>query len=190
MRTPVYSALWIPAAGDQRPVAVHWRDLNYGEHRRFSQSRTPPRALFCDVYETCLVAGPPLAQATAGIVAWIARQQLEQNPFSGLFAPLHNALYRARERVRSDWFCSARAVLASTFRCSFDEIASWSPELFFERVAQAELLTGVPVEPADPRQEQAKAKAPGPGRNLRQMPSRAPQTEAEHYRFHRGVPPR
>jgi hypothetical protein len=189
MVTPVYSAIWVSQTNTQECVSVHWRDLTLSEHQKFRASRKHPRIVFCDIYETCLVEGPTLDQVPAGIVAWIARQQLDQNPFSGKFVTIHNALGAARQRVGSSWFHAAKAVLASTFRYTFEEIEKWPPDLFFERVAQAELLTGVPLEPADPDQQ--------PQDNMRQTPNqkgrppkqgnvdRRPQTEVENYNFTR-----
>lgn len=173
MRTPVYRAVWKSETEVPAYYPVVWRDLTLAEHQRFRSRSEHLRIVFCDIYETIVLEGPDLAHAPAGIVAWVARQQLEQNPFSGQFRPIHNALQQARQRVDSSWFHAAKAVIASSFRYSFEEIESWPPDLFFERVAQAELLTGVPLEPADPDQPQPDPKAVK-GKNVKQMPQQQP----------------
>lgn len=192
MRTPVHRAIWRSETEVPAFYSVIWRDLTLAEHQRFRRRGDHQRIVFCDIYEAILVEGPDLSKAPAGVVAWIARQQLEENPFSGQFRPLHNAVYKAREQVNSSWFQAAKAVIASTFRYTFEEIENWSPELFFERVAQAELLTGVPLEPADPEAKQPENPA---GRNVKQMPNqtakapnvnRKPQVEVANHTWQGG----
>lgn len=185
MRTPAYKAIWRSRTEVPAFVSVAWRDLTLGEIERYMARSAHERIVFCDIYETCLIEGPSLEKVPAGIVVWIAKQQLEQNPLSGKFRPLVNALLRARERVQSSWFVSAKAIVAATFRYTFEEIDGWSPDVFFERVAQAERLTGVPLEPMDPDKPQSQPKgkgkapaAPAPrGSNV----NRKPSTEVEQH---------
>jgi hypothetical protein len=175
MRTEVQAGWWVPVGptGPKLECATHvrWRSLTREECRRIAALPGTDIARWCAVYEACRVEGPSLEEVPAGIVAWIGKQQFENNPFFGGFESIRNALYQARHRVESSWYASARAVLASTFRYSFEEIDGWPPEIFFERVAQAEMLTGVPLEPADPN---AKKKPP---RGQRTQRTPAPATE-------------
>ena len=140
---------WVPAPGE--PVFVRWRDLTWKEYQQFTGARRIPAVLYSEIYEKVLVEGPSLALVPAGIVEWIGRQQFDQNPFSWKYPPIRASIDQSRAKVQSSWLTIARAVVASVFHYSFEEIDEWPSELFFERVAQAELLTGSPLEPSDPK---------------------------------------
>jgi len=164
-------------------IEVKWRDLNYSELQGFRQTREHSRIVFTRIYEACVVDGPSLDDIPAGIAVWIAKQQLEQNPFNGRYETIAPALEAARSKVTANWRKAACAVVAGTFRYSLEEIDSWPPDVFLERLAMAELLTGIPVNPADPKapQKQKPGKtparpAPGSSRSRPQAQSVVEQT--------------
>lgn len=173
MRAPAHKAIWRSQTEVPAYYSVAWRDLTLDEHRRFRSRADNLRLVYCDIYEACLLEGPGLEQAPAGIVCWIAKQQLEENPFSGGFKAIAKSLVQARARVENSWFLNAQAVLAATFRYTLEEVESWPPSVFFERVAQAEMLTGVPLNPEDPdKPSKGKSKGPAPrGPGGREKPS-------------------
>ncbi len=150
---------------DGSGIQVTWHPLSWQQFRRFQNHTELPAA---DIYEACLVAGPPLERAPAGIVRWIALREMQSNPFSGAFEDIKRSLDRKRAEIQSSYLLSARAVIAGTFRYSFEEIDTWSAETFFERLAQAELLIKTPLEPADP-------KAVKPAPKGRPRPSQVPR---------------
>ena len=172
MLRQVFSATWSDG------IEVRWRSLSLEEFRRFRGRNVDERILWAEIYEACLVAGPSLNRAPAGVVAFVGKTELEQNPFNGKFRPIQAYLGQAREAIQSNYLQIARAVLSGTFRYTFEEIDAWPPELFFERLAQAEMLTGVPVNPSDPNVKQDKKSATQP-RN------RKPLNEAQRKVFER-----
>lgn len=103
-----------------------------------------------EVYKTCVVKGPDIRLITAGIGMFIAKQQIQNNPFAGDFKSINAVLTTARNYVASNYLLAAQAIVANTFKYSLDEIKEWSAEKFFLRVAQAEVLLGNKLNPAPP----------------------------------------
>ena len=195
VKVGIWPALGPDSQGNPLPgplIGVRWKRLSYAEYQKFRaripaipvkyltdpdrpsglmsllSGRVPSFDLYADVYEACVVVGPPIEEAPAGLVAWIAEQELFDNPYAGKFKDIARLLGNARNQVHASWMTCARAVVAGTFRYSFEEIDTWPPEVFFERVAQAEQLTGVPLNPADPK---ASPQKPGRrGRSNRMQP--------------------
>jgi hypothetical protein len=142
-----------------------WRSLTWAEYKRFEHQLTydSPACVYADVYGTVLIEGPPLDgdpvfQAPAGLVEWIAKAMLN-NPFSGEYERLKPALDMKRAELSASYLESAKAIVAGIFRYTFEEIEQWDAEMFFERLAAAEFVSGRKLEPGDPRKRQKK---PGP----------------------------
>jgi len=157
MRTPVQVGTWpqLGLDGGGKPVpgpvlVVAWRQLSWKEYNSF-RFRTKDLALYADIYDKCLVKGPPLAEVPAGIAFFIGKQEIENCPFSGEFASISKNLQKARARVGGSWLLSAQAVIASVLHYSLDDVTTWPADVFFERLAQAEQLTGTPLNPEDPK---------------------------------------
>lgn len=129
---------------------VEWRNLTWGEFRTFQQRYNErrfesPMDIFNDVYRTVLIDGPELKYASAGIVDWIGRQQLETNPFSGEPKLLIEAQGLGRAIVNSSELHYARGVVAAVLHYKLEEIDQWDPTMFFTRLALAEQVLGKPI---------------------------------------------
>jgi len=158
MRTPVQVGTWpvLGLDGNGKPVpgpsmVVAWRRLSWKEYDYFRVLQEDPKILYAEVYEKCLVRGPSLEKAPAGIVFHIGKQELETCPFSGRFDSISKELEKARTQVQGSWLLTAQALIACTLHYSLDEVATWPADLFFQRVALAEQLAGKPLDPADPK---------------------------------------
>lgn len=172
MRTQVQVGSWplLGLDGDGKPIAgpvlvVAWRRLTWKEYESFRLRRDLPTVLYMEVYEKVLVQGPPLSEVPAGIAFFIGKQELETCPFSGKFPLVSGAIEQARARVQGSWLLIAQGVVASIFHYSLDEVCSWPSDVFFERMAQAEQLTGAPLIPSDPKATKKPKKGlrlPGP----------------------------
>jgi hypothetical protein len=81
---------------------------------------------------------------------WIYQDELENNPFNGSFKSLIIPLQNSREKVSSTYLLSAQAFIASVFKIPFEAMDGWDSETFLCRLAQAEFVSGVPLNPVDP----------------------------------------
>lgn len=115
----------------------------------------PPAKVYAEVYKTCVLSGPSLPRATAGIVHFIGRQQIDQNPWTGELEAVQQSLAMKREWLAGSYLESARAAVSFCFGYKFEEIDDWDPDQFFEKVVQAEYILGRPLQPADPKAKPA-----------------------------------
>lgn len=152
--------------------SVIWRNLTWAEYRAYKTKldNSPflePMDVAMDIYKTVLIEGPDLRYVPAGIPAFICKQQMVNNPFSGQFEDVSSALELARKAVTSDYLLAAKAIIASTLHYRPEEIDAWDPNLFFIRLAQAELTAGQ-FDPVNPKaaQAQQKGKQKTPARPL------------------------
>jgi hypothetical protein len=136
---------------------VKWRSLTWAEFKKFDRQLDYdcPASVYCDVYRAVVLDGPPLDgdpvyQAPAGLVEWIARALLDSNPFNGEYKDVKRALEMKRIELKSSWLNSAKSIIAGIFRYTFEEIEQWDAEMFFERLASAEFVSGRKLEPGDP----------------------------------------
>jgi hypothetical protein len=129
---------------------VRWRSLTWKEFESFRYSSQTDIEKYGAVYKLCVVAGPSLDQAPAGLVEWVGKQQLTASPFTGEFSAIQRAIALKRERFASSYLQSAKAQVACLFRYTFEEIENMTPDAFFECIAAAEVILGQPLDPADP----------------------------------------
>ena len=135
---------------------VKFRSLTWAEYREFEpRLRNPDLAagVFLDIYRRVFLSGEDWRTATAGMVEYVGRVLTAQNPFNGRYTDVARALELKRVEFKQDYLQAAKAVIASIFRYSFEEIDRWDPETFFERLAQAEYITGRKIEPVDPNKK-------------------------------------
>lgn len=124
------------------------------------------------IYQLVCIQGPDYKFVPAGIPAYICKQQLLNNPFSGKFEDIAPAISMARKLVTGDYLLSATGLIASVLNYKPEEIENWDPNIFFIRLAQAELATGRSFEPVDPR---ATYKAPDSRKPTKRPPSESQQ---------------
>lgn len=145
MQTTVFEGVW------PNGTRVRWRLLRWQEHRRARLLlASEPASAYLAAYRTARIEGPEPDRVPAGVVVWIGRHLLENDPFSGTYDPVRRTLEAARAAVRSSYLDAARAVVCHLFHFRWDEVEQLDSSQFFRLVAAAELLTGVPLEPADP----------------------------------------
>jgi hypothetical protein len=149
---------------------VKWRSLTWAEFKKFDRQLDYdcPASVYCDVYRAVVLDGPPLDgdpvyQAPAGLVEWIARALLDSNPFNGEYKDVKRALEMKRVELKSSWLNSAKSIIAGIFRYTFEEIEQWDAEMFFERLASAEFVSGRKLEPGDPDKLDAQHPGKKPG---------------------------
>lgn len=137
---------------------VRWRSLRWREYESVTRESIPAvQAL--EIYKTCLLAGPVPEMVPAGVMLWIAQFELKRCVFGGQYAVIQKELENSRQKLVSNWLIGARAMISALFRYSFEEIDSWDSETFMERVAQAEFVSGRPLEPSNPQES---PEQPGP----------------------------
>jgi hypothetical protein len=129
---------------------ITWRSLTWGEYRDVRGAQGPPAEKALQVYTLCLLDGPGPDQVPAGIMMWLYQDSLEKSPFSGSFQSLSGPLQWHREKVTNTYLLCAQALIASVLRVPFEVMDTWDAETFFTRVAQAEFIAGVPLNPVDP----------------------------------------
>lgn len=160
-----YSAQW------KDGFEVLWRNLTWGEYRRFKQryEQSPfeePMDIALDIYRTVYVKGPDPDFIPAGILGYICKQQMINNPFSGRFEDINPAIEMARRIVTGDYLLSAKALISASLHYKLEEIDSWDPNTFFLRLAQTEIINGRTFDPVDPRAKTLNTPPPKPQRNL------------------------
>lgn len=134
---------------------VEWRNLTWKEYNSFkiryrSSPFKTPMDVAMDIYKICRINGPVPAAVPAGIVAFICKQQMENNPFGGNVKDVASALRQARLAVENDYFLAATGLIANTLNYKIDEIVDWDPQTFFLRLAQSEIVTGHKLNVAQP----------------------------------------
>ncbi len=130
---------------------VVWRDLTWGEYRDARSRLGPPAEIALHVYKLCVIHGPRPEEIPAGIMMWIYKDQLEKSPFSGAFQTIPLPLENARKKVGDSYLLCAQAFIASVFKIPFEVMDGWSAETLLVRLAQAEFVSGVPLNPVDPK---------------------------------------
>jgi hypothetical protein len=150
-----YTATWPDG------FTVIWRNLTWAEYKEFkplldNSIFQSPAALSIKVYRACLIDGPTPEIVPAGIADFIAKQQMVNNPFCGEFAVLTNYLRAARTVLASNYLMGAKALIAHTFNYKFEEIDAWDVDMFFLRLAQAELVSQRITSPVDPNAKEVK----------------------------------
>ena len=130
---------------------VVWRDLTWGEYRDARSRQGPPAEVALHVYKLCVVHGPRPEEIPAGIMMWIYKDQLEKSPFSGSFQTLSLPLENARKKVTDSYLLCAQAFIASVFKIPIEVMDGWDSETLLTRLAQAEFVSGVPLNPMDPK---------------------------------------
>jgi hypothetical protein len=155
MQQTQYIAAW------KSGTAVHWRGLTWAEFNQFSQQLTfkRPMEVYIDLYRALLLEGPEVTDAPAGIVEYVAKTMLETNPFGGRYEDIAYAL--RTKRNSQSYLENAKALVAGIFRYTFEDIATWDADTFFDRVAKAEFLSGKQLEPADPNAKPEVSTNPG-----------------------------
>ena len=181
----VFRATW-PSFKSPGYVRVLWRALNWSEFRsvqarygHLPMTLYSPMDLYMEVYEKIVLSGPRPEVVTAGIAAQVALHQLNNSPFSGNFDAVAHKLIEKRKWLSENYLESCRAIIAATFRVSFEEMDKWDAEQIFEKFVMAEYALGNQFNPADPRQLAADAEAkkrgargavaPGPPKSAREV---------------------
>jgi hypothetical protein len=90
--------------------------------------------------------------------------ELENSPFSGSFQNLSLPLEESRNKIRSNYLLSAQAFIASVFKIPFEDMNDWDADTLLTRLAQAEFVSGVPLNPVDPKTKKTNKKAPRPSK--------------------------
>lgn len=158
---------------------VVWRNLTWAEYRTFQKryEESPfeePMDVALDIYRLVYLKGPDPKVVPAGIAAFITKQQMRNNPFSGRYTDLMPAVAMARQIVNSDYLLSAKGLIAATLNYKPEEVDGWEPNTFFLRLAQAEVASGRTFDPVDPRTpKDAK------GNPVNKKPPHRPLTQAQ-----------
>lgn len=160
-------------------LEVVWRNLTWAEYKTFKDNyeQSPfeePMEVALGIYATVYLQGPDPKYVPAGIAAYICKQQMISNPYSGRYEDIAPALELARRVVTGDYLLSAKALISSTFNYKLEEIDSWDPNKFFLRLAQTEVVTGRSFEPMDP-----KAPKDASGNPIQQKKKHKPLTLAQ-----------
>lgn len=141
---------------------VVWRNLTWSEYKKFAPryENSPfaePIDVALDIYKQVLIEGPDPAFVPAGIPAYICKQQMINNPFSGRYEDVANAVELSRRAVVGDYLQSAKALIANALHYKLEEIDQWDPNKFFLRLAQAEIALGRTFDPVKPKRHRGQA---------------------------------
>lgn len=123
---------------------IKFRLLTFREVQTALQLDVPQASRDAWVYEKAILEGPALDQVPAGIMCWVGYFLVDQSPFTGQAELIQTHTKLARQVFGQSWMEHARALLAGTFRYTFEEVDTWDQETFFSRLAAAEYLTGGP----------------------------------------------
>jgi hypothetical protein len=140
-------------------TSVSWRSLTWGEYKRIQSLQACPAEKALEVYNLVMISGPDPAELLAGIMMWIYQNEMTNTPFTGEFTTISRPLAESREKVKSFLYC-AQAFVASVFKIPFEVIDTWDSETLLTRVAQAEFVSGVPLNPTNPNTSPEAAKKP------------------------------
>ena len=141
----VYEATW-PSG-----TTVRWRTPTWKEFQSLYRSADPRPVRNLKFYELCYIAGPSVEKVPAGIVAWLGVNMLDKSPFTGQLSGIQEYVQLSRSWFQASYLENAKALIAGTFRYTFEEIEDWDAEIFFKRLAAAEFLVNKNLDPADPR---------------------------------------
>jgi hypothetical protein len=92
----------------------------------------------------------------AGTVYTVGREIIELTGFVPTVENVRNSLAKAREKVTSDWYESALAIVCATFRLDEEVVRKFTHRKFMEFCARVEIVTGQPMSVVDPAEEEAK----------------------------------
>lgn len=191
-----YRAEWIPwdFPADTPPIVIVWRALNWKEYSQLRSTYDPanPMETFIEVFKQVVEYCPwaDLEKVPAGIIEQVARQQMDDNPFSGTFKTIASAITYKRMQLYSSYLQMARAVVSATFRMPFEQLDEMDPDTFFLRLAQAEFINGSPLEPSNPEEEKdPKKKKQRPKKAMTMAQEMARERVAEQRRTEQGVRP-
>jgi len=152
----IYQATWPDG------YTVKWRNLTWAEYRRIEPSYlgassrfSYPMGAYLDVYKLVMLDGPLPQFVPAGIVAYVAIQQLSTNPFNGTYDDIKGQLYLSRQRLESSYLETAKCLIAAAFKYRFEEMEDWDPITFFDMLARAEKVLGRLAEPNNPNEVKA-----------------------------------
>lgn len=135
----VYHAEW-PSG-----LEIIFRPLTLKEYRLYAPIYDGDGELALRLYELTKITGPKPEYLPAGIGFNIASLLLD-SPYSNQVEKVRPVLNKCREEVSASYIETVVGVLAHTFRMSFSEIEDLPPEIFFKRVAQAEVVLGNKLE--------------------------------------------
>ena len=138
--------------------AVAFRSLSWAEFQRYERELQyrGPMEVYCDLYRTVVFEGPGERDVTAGIVEFVGRLLMDHNPFNGKYEDVARALELKRIELQNNYLLSVKAVIASLFQVSVEEINTWDAEKFFEYAVMAEFVSGRKLEPGDPNRKPSK----------------------------------
>jgi hypothetical protein len=131
-------------------ISVTFRSLTWGEYRDVQSLQGPPAEKALEVYHLCIIDGPTPERVPAGIMMWLFQNEITRSPFTGSFQAISVPLQKFREKVTGNYLLSAQAMIASVFKIPFETMDNWDSNTFFTRLAQAEFVSGVPLNPIDP----------------------------------------
>lgn len=138
---------------------VVWRSLTWAEYKSFKHryDQSPfeePMDVALDIYKLVYSQGPDPKYVPAGILGYICKQQMRNNPYSGRYEDIAPAVKLARQVVTSNYLLSAKGMIAAALNYRPEEIDNWDPNTFFIRLAQAEVATGRNFDPVNPKAPQ------------------------------------
>lgn len=108
----------------------------------------PEMRVYCDLYQLVVdpSESPALDKATAGVVDFLGRTLLKESAFSSNPDRIKKTLTLKRKQLEENYFEICKAIIAGIFRYTFEEIEGWDEETFFDRLAKAEMVSGVPLD--------------------------------------------
>lgn len=136
---------------------VKFRSLTWAEYREYEPylQSGPQAGVYYDIYKRVFLSGSEKPEyASAGVVHFVGESLTANNPFNGRFDDVDRARNLKKYQFQSDYLQAARAVIASIFHYTFEDIDKWDPETFFERLAAAEYVSGRELAPKDPLAKQ------------------------------------
>jgi hypothetical protein len=140
-----YQALW-PAWGQ-----ISWRTLSWAEYKSYSNRYDPrcPMSVYIDIYRACVILGPNIEDATAGIVSFIGEFCFHGSAFSEDFTIVNAKLNQARSKVTNSYLYHLKSMMVSMYKYTFEQIDTWDDETFMNRAAAMELIIGKAINPQD-----------------------------------------
>jgi hypothetical protein len=131
-----------------------------------------------------MLEGPPADLALAGTMHWLGYYLIDQSPFQGTPELITKFSGMARQAFQGSFLESARALIAGTFRYTFEDIDSWDQETFFLRLAGAEFLVGKHLDPSEKKSSSSSPDSPAedPMERMIREQKQAKQTKAQFLR--------
>lgn len=139
--TPSYYVQW--ASG----TAIRFRLLSWKEFKYITSRQLPQAERDLWLYRQVVLEGPAAEEVTAGIVMWLGYYLIESSPFKETAEAVRKFRAATQQWFEGSYLEQARALIAGTFRYTFEEIESWDQETFFQRLIAAEMLVGKRMEP-------------------------------------------